>query len=80
MIIQYMENYSYDYALSQGYIPVNSLKKVPMKDMFDMFAGTSTGGIVAAALVSPNGTADNLYYADGLISLFKDQGPLLFKS
>ena len=51
-----------------------------MKDMFNMIAGTSTGGIVAAALVSPNGTADNLYYADGLISLFKDEGPYLFKS
>ena len=39
-----------------------------MKDMFNMIAGSSTAGVIAAAVVSPaNGTVNASYSADQVL-------------
>lgn len=51
-----------------------------MKDLFNMIAGTSTGGIVTSALSvpsTPGGTEP--YYSDTLLKLYIDEGPEIFK-
>lgn len=70
-----MENYAYSYAIDNDLdIPIyydvdqetntldtnTPLKKVAMKDIFDMTAGTSTGSIIAAALTFPSNKAPTI--------------------
>ena len=54
VVLEYMETYGYEYALGQGYINASSHPRLPLKDMFQMLAGTSTGGVIAAALSVPS--------------------------
>ncbi len=49
-----MEEEAYRYALNKGYISKNNIKRMALKDIFDMMAGTSTGGILATALSNPS--------------------------
>lgn len=52
-----------------------------MKDLFDMIAGTSTGGLLTTALVTPTKEdKTEAFYSDTLISIFKDKGPEIFKT
>ena len=52
-----MENYAYTYATSKAY-PLTAMnkkdKKVHMTQLFDMIAGTSSGGLIASFLVTPS--------------------------
>lgn len=52
-----------------------------MKDLFNMIAGTSTGGLLTTALVAPTkqGGKDT-FYSDFIISLFEERGPEIFKT
>ena len=76
-----MENYSYTYALSQGYIQPNDMKKMPMIDLFNMISGTSTGGLLTTALVTPSkDDRSQPYYSDFIIDLFVNEGPTIFKA
>lgn len=80
MVIKYIEEESYRYALEKNYIQPNKLKRLAMKDLFDMVAGTSTGGLLTSALVTPSKENPNdAYYSDTLISLFEEKGPEIFK-
>jgi len=49
-----MEEYSYTYAKSEYmYDADNTSNAIPMKDLFNMMAGTSTGSILASGLSYP---------------------------
>jgi hypothetical protein len=52
-----METYAYEYSTSKGYTFPKYPDRdgvIPMKDLFDMMAGTSTGSIISAALSYPS--------------------------
>ncbi len=48
MVVDYMENKSYEYSLSQGYVNASDYpeSKIPMSKLFQMIAGSSTGSIL----------------------------------
>jgi len=54
MVIKYIEEESYSYALNMSYIEPNQRGRLAMKNLFDMIAGTSTGGLLTTALVTPS--------------------------
>jgi hypothetical protein len=49
-----------------------------MTDLFDLLAGTSTGSIIASSLVMPNANGTNMYYAQDVIDVFKNEGRIVF--
>ena len=60
--IDHMEEFAYDYVVNvkkyTTWTPYkdengDTIKRMPMSDIFDFFAGTSTGSILATALVIP---------------------------
>ena len=51
----------------------------PTADMFDMLAGTSTGGIIALALVRPDGDGRPAHSADDLVRFYSELGPDIFR-
>lgn len=78
-----MEVESYRYAKEKEYdvSKYSVKKKIPMKDLFDMIAGTSTGGLLTTALVTPTKEdKTEAFYSDKLISIFVDKGPEIFKT
>lgn len=81
LFIRYMENASYEYAVSKHYIEENQYKKLAMYQLFDMIAGTSTGGILATALAAPSITDKTKpgFNADDIIKLYQDKGKEIFK-
>jgi patatin-like phospholipase/acyl hydrolase len=53
----------------------------PVSHMFDLIAGTSTGGILAVALTTPMNPSIKYprYSASDLVSFYKTEGPKIFK-
>lgn len=53
----------------------------PMADLFNLFAGTSTGGIIATALTmqNPNSPEQPLYSADDIVDLYINECKNIFK-
>ena len=80
ILIDYIEEKTYEIAYSKGYIKANEFKKVPSYQLFDLIAGTSTGGILVSALssYSANDTS-RPYFASEFISIFETHGPTIFK-
>lgn len=58
-----MEDYAYSYAKEKYCIPDAWNEKIPMSDLFDMIAGTSTGSIMASALTIPATNGSNMFWA-----------------
>jgi hypothetical protein len=71
----------------RGVIPAIVLKRLeeltgrPTSDMFDLLAGTSTGGIIALALTVPSSEGGGARYsAADLVELYESKGPDIFSA
>jgi uncharacterized protein len=68
----------------RGIIPAVVLAEIekrtarPTADMFNLIAGTSTGGILAIGLAIPKSPAASLYTAAQLIDMYEHQGSRIF--
>lgn len=84
IVIKHLEKESYEYALRRGYIekyPSGEKEIIPMNKLFDMVAGTSTGGLITTALVTP--TVDDktkAYDSDFILNIFEEKGSEIFKT
>lgn len=75
IVVDYMENKSYEYSLQQGYITEADYpkQKIHMSELFQMIAGSSTGSILAAALVIPKevGSEEPSMYASDVVEYYE---------
>ena len=68
----------------RGIIPALLLTEIEKRtgrytaDLFDLVAGTSTGGILALALTKPDGGGKPAYRAEELVSLYANEGRQIF--
>src|ERR1044072_7883783 len=68
----------------RGIIPAVILAEIerrtgrPIHKLFDLIAGTSTGGILALALVKPGKGRQPQYRAEDVIKLYETQGQRIF--
>jgi patatin-like phospholipase/acyl hydrolase len=68
----------------RGIIPATVLAELerragkPVAELFDLFAGTSTGGILALALTKPDQAGRPAWSAESLIELYEREGPKIF--
>ena len=68
----------------RGVIPCRILEFIeqqtpPMGKVFDLMAGTSTGGIIALGLSKPDADGRNAYSASDMLALYQDFGKIIFK-
>lgn len=68
----------------RGIVPAVVLAEIerlagrPVCRLFDLIAGTSTGGILACALTVPDDTGAPRHTAEELVGLYRTQGPEIF--
>ena len=68
----------------RGLIPAQVLKEIeahmerPISDLFDLVAGTSTGGILALGLTKPDGSGTPQYTASDMCDLYLNEGATIF--
>lgn len=68
----------------RGIIPATILTEIeartqkPISQLFDLIAGTSTGGILALGLTKPNIDGKPAYSAEDLARLYEDKGEIIF--
>jgi patatin-like phospholipase/acyl hydrolase len=68
----------------RGLIPVMVLTEIgkltqkPIVKLFDVIAGTSTGGILACGLCVPDSAGEPIFSASALVDLYLHEGPRIF--
>jgi patatin-like phospholipase/acyl hydrolase len=68
----------------RGIIPARFLAEIerrtdkPISELFDLIAGTSTGGILALGLTAPGGDGKPAHSADDLVDLYASEGHQIF--
>ncbi|HXB40292.1 MAG TPA: patatin-like phospholipase family protein, partial [Bacteroidia bacterium] len=69
----------------RGVIPIIILQELEkrmkgkrIQDMFDLFAGTSTGGLITSALVVGDGNSQPMYNLDQILSIYTNRGKEIF--
>jgi hypothetical protein len=81
-VVEYMEEYAYEYADDKDYTSSKDYpdEKIPMHELFDMIAGSSTGSILAAALVTPEekNSTKNKYFAEDVRHVYYDEDDKIF--
>ncbi|MEW8550170.1 MAG: patatin-like phospholipase family protein [Candidatus Thiodiazotropha endolucinida] len=55
----------------------SSLKK-PSYQLFDVIGGTSTGGIISAALTTPRKSTGHPYTAEDIVNIYRHDGGKIF--
>lgn len=80
-----MDILSIDGGGIRGIIPAIVLAEIeqrsdrPVAELFDLVAGTSTGGILATALASPDANGNPRWTAAELVDLYRSEGPGIFR-
>lgn len=70
----------------RGIIPAMVLSEIEVRtgkriaELFDLIAGSSTGGILALGLTKPNAQGKPEYTARDIVNLYKDKGKVIFPS
>lgn len=83
-VVDYMEKEAYDYAEDNYCLPERDNKRISMAELFDLVAGTSTGSLLATALVIPNDdpktkdTQVNKFFAQKAIEVYTEMAPVVF--
>jgi len=83
-VVDFMETYAYEYGQRAYCIPDRTTKKISMAEVFDLVAGTSTGSLLATAIVIPNDDAEtnatqfNKYFAQKAIEVYTERAPQVF--
>jgi len=68
----------------RGIIPATLLAEIedrtqkPVSELFQLIAGTSTGGLLALALVKPDENGKPEYSADKIVDLYEKEGEQIF--
>jgi patatin-like phospholipase/acyl hydrolase len=68
----------------RGIIPAMILAQIeqitqkPISSLFDLVAGTSTGGILALGLVKPGNDNQPAYSAQNMLDMYENEGPKIF--
>lgn len=68
----------------RGIIPAQVLEEIegrmerPISQLFDLVAGTSTGGILALGLTTPDQNGNPRYTAGDMCNLYLNEGPTIF--
>ncbi|MBK8983022.1 MAG: patatin-like phospholipase family protein [Ignavibacteria bacterium] len=69
----------------RGVLPARILHEIekrtkkPIAELFDLIAGTSTGGILALCLTKPDSKGNPRYKALDILKLYEEEGKKIFK-
>ena len=57
---------------------IEQITKKPVSSLFDLVAGTSTGGILALGLVKPGNDNQPAFSAQNMLDMYENEGPKIF--